>query len=94
MKFGSEKVRRKALAVKSMLPLGNFRTIGRLSSPSSCSGLIVSRKAKVLAIRSFSSGKVFSTSGMEGASTPASRAAPLLAASLANWIWRVKFAMP
>ncbi len=48
----------------------------------------------VLAMRSFSSGKVVSVSGIEGGSTPARRAPPDLAASLANWIWRVKAAMP
>ena len=38
--------------------------------------------------------QLVSLSGIEGASTPARRAAPLLAASLANCTWRVKLAMP
>ncbi len=44
-------------------------------------------KAMVLAIRSFSSGMVFSVSAQLGTSTPASRAAAPLAVSEAIWIW-------
>jgi hypothetical protein len=46
-----------------------------------------------LAIRAFSSAKVFSSSGNFGFSPPPTRAAAFLTKSQASWIWRVKGSM-
>src|SRR5688572_13566932 len=58
-----------------------FHVTVRSSEPANCSGLSVLRYATVLLQRSTRSGKLASLSSNAGASVPASRAAPPLAAS-------------
>src|SRR6185437_91147 len=92
-KLASENCIRKSGAVNVIVRPGSGKSIVAPWRLSTCSLVIVSRKAMVLAIRSFNWGKVVSVSGIDGASTPASRAAPPLAASLASCTWRVNGCM-
>ncbi len=67
------------------MPLGNFSTTSRSSAPSRAERSTLLMKSMVRWQRVFSSAKLASVSGMDGASIPASRAIAALAVSEAIW---------